>query len=217
MYEMGRGVSQHHQHQQAPYADPMAASARDITAALRERLPELPTVKLHKLLYYCQGHHLATFGEPIFSETISAWDMGPVVGTLWYEEKNGAPQGDVNLIGTPLGEAELNTVGYVVSRYGSLTGKDLENLTHTETPWQTANRFRQPGGRVTIQREWIREYFLTDGSPAAGEEAVPLDSLAVSEWLAGVQEEPPSPDAPDDRERLLEIRAEIAARLPSAR
>jgi uncharacterized phage-associated protein len=38
--------------------------------------------KLHKLLYYCQGHHLATFGLPLFDESISAWDMGPVVGTL---------------------------------------------------------------------------------------------------------------------------------------
>jgi uncharacterized phage-associated protein len=65
----------------------MAVPARAIAAALRERLPDIGSVKLHKLLYYCQGHHLATFGEPLFSETISARDMGPVVGTLWREEK----------------------------------------------------------------------------------------------------------------------------------
>jgi uncharacterized phage-associated protein len=194
----------------------MAVPGRDIAAALRERLPGLGRVKLHKLLYYCQGHHLATFGEPLFSDTISAWDMGPVVGTLWREEKDGTPPEEAELRGAQLGEAELNTIGYVVSRYGTLTGKDLENLTHSETPWQTANRIRQPGGRVTIRREWIRDYFLTDGNPAAGEEEIPLDSEAVTEWLAGVQEPSAELERPDDREALLAMRADIVARLAGA-
>jgi uncharacterized phage-associated protein len=72
-------------------------------------------------LYYCQGHQLATFGEPLFQEAISAWDMGPVVGTLWHDEKHHGIDGEV----TPLSEAELNTIGYVVSRYGRFTGTDL--------------------------------------------------------------------------------------------
>jgi uncharacterized phage-associated protein len=194
----------------------MAVPARDIAAALRERLPGLGRVKLHKLLYYCQGHHLATFGESLFSDTISAWDVGPVVGTLWREEKDGTPPEEVELRGAQLGEAELNTIGYVVSRYGTLTGKDLENLTHSETPWQTANRIRQPGGRATIRREWIQDYFPTDGNPAAGEEEIPLDSEAVAEWLAGVREPSAEPRRPDDRDALLAMRADIVARLASA-
>lgn len=173
-------------------------------------------MKLHKLLYYCQGHHLATFGKPLFPETISAWDMGPVVGTLWREEKDGGPPDEALLRGSELGEAELNTIGYVVSRYGALTGKDLEHLTHSETPWQTANRIRQPGGRVTIRPEWIRDYFLTDGNPSAGEEEVPLDSEAVAQWLVGAHEPPAQPGLPDDREELLAMRAEILARLEHA-
>jgi uncharacterized phage-associated protein len=191
----------------------MAVSAREVAAALRERLPDVGTVKLHKLLYYCQGHHLATFGEPLFAETISAWDMGPVVGTLWREERGAAPPEQGEPVSAPLGEAELNTIGYVVSRYARLTGKDLENLTHSESPWLTANRIRRPGGRVTIRREWIRDYFLTDGNPGAGEEGVPLDSEAVTEWLAGAQEHPVEPGHPDDRERLLAMRADLVARL----
>src|SRR5690349_20126782 len=99
----------------------MAVSARVVAAVLRERLPGLPTKKLHKLLYYCQGHHLAAFDEPMFGETISAWDMGLVVGTLWREEKQGA----VAAGHPPLDEAALNTIGYVLSRYGALTGLDL--------------------------------------------------------------------------------------------
>ncbi|MGQ0776145.1 MAG: hypothetical protein ACT4NY_17255 [Pseudonocardiales bacterium] len=42
----------------------MTLSAHDVAAVLRDRLPGLGAKKLHKLLYYCQGHHLATFGEP---------------------------------------------------------------------------------------------------------------------------------------------------------
>ena len=49
----------------------------------------MPVKKLHKLLYYCQGHHLAAFDEPLFTETVSAYDMGPVVGTLWHQERSG--------------------------------------------------------------------------------------------------------------------------------
>ncbi|MBO0869079.1 MAG: hypothetical protein J2P15_10980 [Micromonosporaceae bacterium] len=54
----------------------MTASARDVAAAIRRRLPGVPTKKLHKLLYYCQGHHLAHFGVPLFAESVVAFDMG---------------------------------------------------------------------------------------------------------------------------------------------
>lgn len=182
----------------------MPASAHAIAAALRERLPGLGTKKLHKLLYYAQGHHLATFGKPLFSETISAWDMGPVVGQLWYAEKNGTePPGEL----PPLGEAELNTVGYVISRYGRLSGQDLEHLTHSEMPWQRANRTRRPTESVRIELAWLQEYF-TAASADDPEEGVVLDSAEVTKWLSGAQQraaEPVRPDAPE------ELRAKLAA------
>jgi hypothetical protein len=72
------------------HEDMTLLSAHDVAAVLRDRLPGLPTKKLHKLLYYCQGHHLATFDAPLFRETILAWGMGPVVASLWRQEKAGA-------------------------------------------------------------------------------------------------------------------------------
>jgi uncharacterized phage-associated protein len=160
----------------------MTAPVQGVAAALRERLPGLPAKKLHKLLYYCQGHHLATFDEPLFDETISAWDMGPVVGMLWYQEKHGAPPASCH----QLTEAHLNTVGYVVSRYGALTGRDLEVLTHSEGPWQRADRARQPGTSSRIAPEWIRDYFKANGSKD-DEDEVLLDSTVVTEWLSGAE------------------------------
>lgn len=176
----------------------MTVSAHDVAAVLRQRLPGLPAKKLHKLLYYCQGHHLATFGEPLFEETISAWDMGPVVGTLWKQEKNGTSPPP----SSPMLEAELNTVGYVLSRYGALTGRDLENLSHNEEPWQLANRFRRPGEAARIETEWIREYFtvnVVDGD----QDEVFLDSAAVTDWLQDAQKRRQQPVRRDDPAELL--------------
>jgi uncharacterized phage-associated protein len=176
----------------------MVVSARDVAAALRERLPGLQQTKEHKLLYYCQGHHLATFGEPLFRETVSAWDLGPVVGEFWYAESQGGAAGSSDA----LDEAQLNTVGYVVSRYGRLTANDLVKLTHAEDPWQTANRTRRPKTSTRIRNDWMREYFRDNGADDA---AVPLDSDAVSGWLqeaATEREDRPEPRT-DSREALV--------------
>ncbi len=183
------------------------ASAHDVAAELRKRLPGLPTKKLHKLLYYCQGHHLATFGSPLFSETISAYDMGPLVGQLWHREKNGEappPPGDLH-------EAELNTIGYVVSRYGALTGGDLERLTHSEVPWLDADRRRHPGGRVRIELRAIEAYFRREGAPDTSDDDadLALDVDAVNEWLKDAEARRREARRPDD---LTALRARLARR-----
>lgn len=67
-------------------------SARDVAKEIRARQPGIGEVKVQKLLYYCQGHHLATFDERLFHERISAFDMGPVVGEVWYADKNHIPE-----------------------------------------------------------------------------------------------------------------------------
>jgi uncharacterized phage-associated protein len=174
----------------------MAVSSHDVAAALRARIPGLPTKKLHKLLYYCQGHHLAAFGEPLFEDSISAWDMGPVVGTLWFAEKQGTPPSTR----TDLPEGALNTIGYVVSRYGRLTGRDLEHLTHSETPWQRADAQREPHGSFRIERAWLLEYFQEAGA-ADSDDAPLLDTDDVSRWLQSAQA-PASPPTGDDYDAL---------------
>jgi uncharacterized phage-associated protein len=173
----------------------MVVSARDVAAVIRERLPGVGVKKVHKLLYYCQGHHLATFGEPLFAETVSAWDMGPVIGELWFEEK----QASGHAVIAGLGEAELNTIGYVLSRYGGLTGRDLETLSHAEEPWRRADAVRRPSGSARIEREWLREFFA--GAPADDDDVV-LDAQTVSSWLAAAGERRGAPTRVDDLEGL---------------
>lgn len=174
----------------------MTVSAHDVAAALRERLPGLPTKKLHKLLYYCQGHHLAATGEPLFAETISAWDMGPVVGTVWHDERGGKSSSS-----SALDEACLNTLGYVVSRYGGLTGRDLEILTHSESPWQRANARRLPRTSARIEQSWLKEHFLVVAAP--DEDDVQLDSDAVAAWLGGAERRRGDELRPDSPAQIL--------------
>jgi uncharacterized phage-associated protein len=187
----------------------MPVSAHNVAAELRRRHRGLPTVKLHKLLYYCQGHHLATFGVPLFTESISAWDMGPVVGSLWYAERTGQPlDGE-----TSLDEAGLNTIGYVLSRYGALSGRDLYHLTHSEAPWRLADAGRSPGTSVRIPTASIESYFRSAAGPDEDEEIV-LDAGVVAEWLkdaARTRDVAAPPDKPEDLvARLNDLRSRVA-------
>lgn len=176
------------------YGEGMALRASDVAAELRWRLPGVPTKKLHKLLYYCQGHHLGALGQPLFADSVQAWDMGPVVAILWHQDREGTAPLDAR----PLSEQQLNTVGYVVSRYGRLSGTDLEHLTHAEDPWRRADSKRQPGESVRIEPEWMREYFAGAAEDEGSEAEMPERHL-LSAWLADASErrsEPLRADSP---------------------
>jgi uncharacterized phage-associated protein len=179
-------------------------SAHDIAAEIRRRLPDVGTKKLHKLLYYCQGHHLAAFDEPMFSETLSAFDMGPVVGELWFTEKE---QGEAQVT-QELSESQLNTVGYVLSRYGALSGKDLENLTHNESPWRNADQVRRQrrARRSAITIEDLKDYFRNEPSDDADNELA-LDRDEVAAWLSDAESRRtnnPRRDSVDELRQRLE-------------
>lgn len=165
-------------------------TAQQVATEVRRRLPGVGAVKLHKLLYYCQGHHLATYGTPLFAETISAWDMGPVVGELWYQERQDGSERPTG--SSSLSERELNTVGYVLSRYGALTGNDLAHLTHSEAPWVQADRNRGAGARTRIEQDSIAAYFRGPGADEADEDTPLPDEQAVRAWLATA----PAPSGP---------------------
>ena len=178
-------------------------SAHDVAAELRRQLPGIAVKKLHKLLYYCQGHHLAHSGSPLFAEPIMAWDMGPVVANLWKAEKANLPTTEPR----PLDNGQLNTIGYVISRYGRLTGHDLELLTYAEAPWQQANIGRRTGETVRISPESIQQFFTSDGGPDADLPWQALEDLA--RLAAGAEARRSSPRDIDD---LTELRRRLAPR-----
>ena len=118
----------------------------------------MSNLKLQKLLYYCQGFHLAMNNIPLFPEEIEAWTHGPVVPEVYHEYKqhgsNGIPMPSGFDLST-LSQAEKEVVNEVYSYYGQFSAWGLRNMTHTESPWVDT-----PEG-ATITKDKLLGFFKT--------------------------------------------------------
>ena len=183
----------------------VTARAADVAASLRSRLAGSGEVKVHKLLYYVQGHHLAWHGRPAFVETIEAWVNGPVVADLWRSEKYEPPAEPA-----AIDNDVLEVVCMVASRYGHLTGKDLIKLSHNEDPWRDLsesdeattgalagsdlkldNSFgvaAQIGADFAINDKWAINVDLrwADIDTDAALDGAPLGTVAIDPFVFGV-------------------------------
>jgi uncharacterized phage-associated protein len=150
-------------------------SAHDVAEALRARVRGAGVVQVHKWLYYCQGWHLALTGRPLFRERIEAWANGPVVPSVWREERQ-----DVRPESRPLGRDAVVTVDFVVDRYGRLTGKQMIRLTHTEQPWLEASEAGWNEEEITMDS--LKRFFADDE-----EQLAPLRTMARAARYAGTE------------------------------
>lgn len=97
----------------------------------------MTAMRLHKLLYYCQGWFLAWHGRPLFPDRLEAWKYGPVVPAVYAE-----PWGQGReLLPVPDGPADLPTaereaVEQVWSHYRRFSACGLRDKTHDEPPWK---------------------------------------------------------------------------------
>jgi uncharacterized phage-associated protein len=155
------------------------ANVHDVAAAILERTGPLDTFKLEKLVYYCQVWHLVWDDETLFSEPIEAWAGGPVIRSL-YDLHRGRykvsewPAGDAR----KLTESERETVDVVVDAYGKLSGRQLSQLTHRETPWRKARGDLAPGERGSriIDPGDMQDYY---SGLDQSDQATPVDDLAT--------------------------------------
>lgn len=95
--------------------------------------------KLQKLCYYAQAW-LYVFECNKVSTDYEAWVHGPVNRTLWNRFKsfgyNRIPCNELKNVATDINDSDvLNVLDSVWETYGEFTDFELENLTHTETPW----------------------------------------------------------------------------------
>jgi len=116
--------------------------------------------KLQKLCYYAQAYHLAVSGEPLFSNNFEAWIHGPVCPELFYQYKG------FLYISCITSKHEFNDkiknfLDSIYSVYGSMTGDELEELTHSEMPWKKARaglEYNQPSNSI-ININDMRSYY----------------------------------------------------------
>jgi uncharacterized phage-associated protein len=95
-------------------------------------------MKLQKLIYYCQGFHLAFYDVPLFPDPIVAWEHGPVCQRLYHVLKgygaspiSAISDGDsINLT-----KAERDIITLVYGKYGQYSASKLRQMTHNEAPW----------------------------------------------------------------------------------
>ena len=142
----------------------MSVSASQVASYLLDKADEeagdlISNLKLQKLLYYCQGFHLAIFDKPLFDEKIIAWQHGPVVKSV-YEEFSNNGRNPITTF-TPIdphkiskGSREL--IDEVYDVYGQFSAWKLRDMTHEEAPWKDTSLMHE-----VITHAALKEFFVT--------------------------------------------------------
>ncbi len=119
---------------------------------------DVSNLKLQKLLYYCQGFHLALNGSPLFDAIIEHWDHGPVVPESYHEYKH---HGKAPI--PPIRDFNLDSIEYesrsiideVLKVYGQFAPWKLRDMTHYEPPWANTT------DREEITHDMLIKFFKT--------------------------------------------------------
>ena len=143
------------------------ANVFDVAEYMLKKQSPMTTMKLQKLVYYCQAWSVVWDSKPIFKDRIEAWASGPVVPSL-YNIHRGSFLIDNLSIGNPnnLTEPEIETIDAVLQTYGDKSAQWLSDLTHMENPWNDARKGIPSGQNCEeeITLSSLEEYYnsLTD-------------------------------------------------------
>ena len=124
------------------------ASVFDVAAYILAKKKSLTTVKLQKLVYYCQAWSLVWDERPIFKARVEAWANGPVVPHLFWQHQGKFRVSAKDFSqGNPdkLTNDEKETIEAVLKHYGDKSAQWLVDLTHMEDPWSAARGNCSPG------------------------------------------------------------------------
>jgi len=120
--------------------------------------------ELQKMLYFAQGFHLATKGEPLFADTMYAWDFGPVSLTIWHKFKafgysSITPPPKEKL--APLTGDIAAFLSTIVIAFGTFNQGQLIEMTHADTPWASSYI---PQTNKVLEKDTLRNYFSSFAS-----------------------------------------------------
>jgi len=137
-------------------------SALDVSAYILNKLGSMTTMKLQKLVYYCQAWSLVWDEQPLFRENIEAWANGPVVRELFNYHRGQYLISSV-VTGNPdlIDEITKETIDAVIDYYGNKPSQWLSDLTHMEDPWKMTRiglSEMERGNRI-IGLDIIAEYY----------------------------------------------------------
>lgn len=160
----------------------MISSTKNITkidsvvlvSYILEKYGKMSHLKLQKLLYYIESYHLASFDDSIVEDEFEAWIHGPVsrkvydtvkdlsilYGEIHYTQEEGEILPSVQLNEKLTGD-QLQLIDDVLIELTPLSGFELENMTHSEFPWQYARKGYGPADRcnATIPKTIMHEFY----------------------------------------------------------
>lgn len=132
-------------------------------------------LKLQKLLYYCQGYHLAKFEEPLFDADFQAWVHGPVCRDIYDILKGKSVlYSDINyseedfdsevLLKETISSDQFELVNEVLEPLSKWTGSELENSTHSEFPWIEARGGRPANSKceTIISKDTMQKFYYEE-------------------------------------------------------
>jgi uncharacterized phage-associated protein len=162
------------------------ARVDDVAAAVLARSGPVTTMKLQKLIYYCQAWHLVRTNSALFDDRIEAWPQGPVVPSIYRKHRtrydvSSWPAGDADA----LSPGEKDTVDWVLGKYGHMSAESLSKLTHIEPPWLIARGPAGPNEKSSeeITKDKLRYYY---GRQVADIESA-VSHAAASSAMEGVE------------------------------
>lgn len=137
-------------------------SVFDVAAYILQKCGKMSTMKLHRLVYYCQAWSLVWDKTPLFHESIEAWVNGAIVPKLYDEHKG---QFEIYFLnhGDPcnLNNIQLETIDAVLKAYGNKSSQWLSDLSSNESPFKLARQGLKPNerGNHEITLDSMVEYY----------------------------------------------------------
>lgn len=94
-------------------------------------------IQIQKLTYYAYAWNLALYNEKLFEEKPQAWIHGPVFRTL-YDAMRYSDFYNTNILDMNIDSKTLKILDMIYNLYGKYSGNELEQMTHSESPWKNA-------------------------------------------------------------------------------
>lgn len=139
------------------------ASVFDVAQYILACLGPTSTLKLQKLIYYCQVKYIQKTRNFLFFEDFEAWVNGPVVRELYQCHRGMLQVRTSELPGDwqKLDPYDRSCIDEVLKEKGGMYPFDLVEMTHKELPWIDARQGCAPGQNScnVITKESLLHYY----------------------------------------------------------
>ena len=125
----------------------------DVARYILDQCGEMTTMKLQKLCYYSQVWNSYLLKTKLFKEEIQAWSYGPVSYDL-FELHRGkyqvVPEAIQPVSPHLISKDSYKIIDEVLKAYGKLSGSQLSDLSHSESPWVETRKHALDGAASPI-------------------------------------------------------------------